>query len=50
MNKILQNPRTIAACQQLFINIYNTMKRKKTLRKLKNTKLGKFFELNGLVL
>jgi hypothetical protein len=48
MNKILDNPRAILACQNLFINIYNTMKRKKTLSQLKNTKLGKFYQTQGL--
>lgn len=48
MNRILDNSRITEACRLLLINIYNTMKRKKTLSQLKNTRLGKFYEFNGL--
>lgn len=43
MNKILKNP---GIAINILINIYNTMKRYKTLSKLKGTKLGKYYETN----
>lgn len=45
MDKILLKP-DIAL--DLLINIYNTMKRKNTLKDLINTKLGKFFMANAV--
>jgi hypothetical protein len=48
MNKILDNQKAILACQGLFINIYNTMKKKGNLSKLKNTRLGQFYKSQGL--
>jgi hypothetical protein len=44
MDKLLLNP-DIAL--DLFINIYNTMKRKNTLKDLIETKIGKFFMTNA---
>lgn len=41
MDKILQNP---IIAMNILINIYNTMKRYKTLSKLKGTKIGKFYQ------
>ena len=43
MNKILANP---VIALDILINIYNTMKRYKTLSKLQNTKLGLFYSSN----
>lgn len=47
MNRVLQNP---YASRELLLNIYNTMKRKGSVDKLKNTNLGKFYEYIGLKL
>lgn len=41
MDKILENPKI---AYELLLNIYNNMKRDKTLQQLKNTKLGNFYE------
>jgi hypothetical protein len=41
MNKILENP---VIAYDILINIYNTMKREKTLSQLRGTKLGNLFE------
>lgn len=42
MDKLLEDPRV---AEDVLINIYNTMKRKKTLHLLTGTKLGKYFHL-----
>jgi hypothetical protein len=43
MDKILMKPEIAL---DLLVNIYNTMKRKKTLKELNDTKIGKFFMTN----
>ena len=45
MDKILSNP---IIALDILINIYNTMKREKTLKTLAPTKLGKFYQSRGL--
>lgn len=44
MNKILNNPKI---GKTILINIYNTMGKKGSLRKLSNTRLGNFFASQG---
>lgn len=47
MNKIVQNSR---ACVDILVNIYETMRRYNKVKELKGTNIGKFFELNGMML